>query len=114
MLSAGSIQHKQVACCLNQHPATACSGRIQNRFPATNSAQKHHLEAQAAATAERRKIRRKGITGNGYGIAFSRKGWNLLLLLNTKVNFSSNWPCHPELGICVDKDVGLKSGNTGR
>lgn len=42
-----------MACRLHQHPTTACSGKIQNRFPATNSAQKHRLEAQAAGPAEK-------------------------------------------------------------
>lgn len=91
-VAAGSTQHKQMACWLDQHPTTACSGRIQNRFPATNSAQRYLLQAQTACPAERKKMRKEGNTGNGYGRIFFRKCWNLFLLLYTKGHFSSKCP----------------------
>ena len=77
LLSAWSIQHKQMVYWLNQHHLV--QEEFRTVFPATNSAQKHHLhvqlslKAQATGTDERRKMRRplQAITVNG--IAFSRK-----------------------------------------
>lgn len=45
---------------------------------------------------------------------FPEKSWNLFLLLNTKGNFSSNWSCRHEQGICVDKDVFIKKKKEGK